>query len=550
MTDESLRIVPLGGLGEIGKNMMVLELPSDLIIVDAGLMFPEEEMLGVDLVIPDISYVRERREKLRGIFITHGHEDHTGALPYILRELKAPIYCTRLTRGLISVKLREHKLLADADLRSVSPGERVRLGDFQVEFVRVTHSIPDSCGLAIQTPLGTVVHTGDFKLDHTPVMGEPTDLARLAELGREGVLLLLSDSTYAEMPGYTASEQVVSETLDHIVARATGRVIIATFASLISRVQQVIDAAHRNDRRVFITGRSMTDNVQMALEQGYLQAPSGVLAPIEKLGGTRPERAVIVATGAQGEPTSALVRMANQDHRQVRISPGDTVVLSASPIPGNEMLINRTVDNLWRRGAEVVSSRTANVHVRGHAAQEELKLMLNLVKPSFFVPVHGEYRHLVSHARLAHATGISEEDTFVLEDGDILELTSRGGRVVGRAPAEHVYVDGLAVGVDHVVLRDRRRLASDGIIVVILAVDKRNGRLVGQPDVVARGFADMEEVDELRDKARRQVVRALKGSDHVAEWGDVNTRVKDALAQFIYQETHRRPMILPLMVEV
>jgi ribonuclease J len=550
MTDKSLRIVPLGGLGEIGKNMMALELPSDLIIVDAGLMFPEEEMLGVDLVIPDISYVRERREKLRGIFITHGHEDHTGALPYILRDLQAPVYCTGLTRGLISVKLREHKLLADADLRSVSPGEMIRLGDFQVEFVRVTHSIPDSCGLAIQTPVGTVVHTGDFKLDHTPVMGEPTDLVRLAELGREGVLLLLSDSTYAEMPGYTASEQVVGETLDHIVARASGRVVIATFASLISRIQQVIDAAYRNDRRVFITGRSMTDNVQMALEQGYLQAPPGVLAPIEKLGGTRPERAVIVATGAQGEPTSALVRMANQDHRQVRISPGDTVVLSASPIPGNEILISRTVDNLWRRGAEVITSRTANVHVRGHAAQEELKLMLNLVKPSFFVPVHGEYRHLVSHARLAHATGMSEEDTFLLEDGDILELTARGGRVVGRAPAEHVYVDGLAVGIDQVVLRDRRRLASDGIIVVILAVDKRNGRLVGQPDVVARGFADMEEMDDLRDKARRQVVRALKGSDHVAEWGDVNTRVKDALAQFIYQETRRRPMVLPLMVEV
>ena len=550
MTNESLRIVPLGGLGEIGKNMMVLELPRDLIIIDAGLMFPEEEMLGVDLVIPDISYVRERRQKLRGIVITHGHEDHTGALPYILRDLQAPIYCTRLTRGLISVKLKEHKLLGEADLRSVSPGEKIRLGDFQVEFLRVTHSIPDSCGLAIHTPLGTLVHTGDFKLDHTPVMGEPTDLARLAELGRDGVLLLLSDSTYAEMPGYTPSEQVVGETLDRIMATAPARVIVATFASLISRVQQVIDAAYRNDRRVFITGRSMIDNVQMAIEQGYLNAPDGVLTPIEKLGSTRPERAVILATGTQGEPTSALVRMANQDHRHVRISPGDTVVLSASPIPGNETLINRTIDNLWRRGAEVLSSRVANVHVRGHASQEELKLILNLVKPSFFVPVHGEYRHLVSHARLAQATGISHENTFVLEDGDILELTPRAGRVVGRTPAEHVYVDGLAVGVDQVVLRDRRRLASDGIIVVILAVDKRSGRLVGQPDVVARGFADMEEVDELRDKARRHVVRALKGSDHVAEWGDVNTRVKDALAQFIYQETHRRPMVLPLVVEV
>jgi ribonuclease J len=550
MTRDKLRIIPLGGLGEIGKNMMVLELPQDMIIIDAGLMFPEEEMLGVDLVIPDISYVRERQKKLRAIIITHGHEDHTGALPYVLRELRAPIYCTRLTRGLISVKLKEHKLLKEADLRTVSPGEKITLGAFQVEFVRVTHSIPDSCGLAIRTPVGTVIHSGDFKLDHTPVMGEPTDLPRWAELGHQGVLLLLSDSTYAESPGYTPSEQVVGEALDRIMATAPGRVIVATFASLISRVQQVIDAAYRNGRRVFITGRSMVDNVQMALELGYLSAPENVLTPIDQLSRMQPQKIAIISTGSQGEPTSALVRMASRDHRHIQIAPGDTVVMSASPIPGNDMLINRTIDNLCRLGAQVLHTRIADVHVHGHAAQEELKMLLSLVNPRFFIPIHGEYRHLMSHARLAQAMGLAQDNAFILEDGDILELDGKGGRVVGRVVADHVYVDGLAVGVNQVVLRDRRRLASDGIIVVILTVDKHSGRLVGEPDVVARGFMDTEEAGEILDKARRQVTRALKGAEHHSDPADVNARVRDALAQYLYQETRRRPMILPLTVEV
>jgi ribonuclease J len=550
MAKDKLRIVPLGGLGEIGKNMMVMELPNDMIIIDAGLMFPKEEMLGVDLVIPDISYVRERKKKLRAIIITHGHEDHTGALPYVLRDLRAPIYCTRLTRGLISVKLKEHKLLKQADLRTVSPGDKIRLGAFQVEFVRVTHTIPDSCGLAIRTPIGTVIHSGDFKLDHTPVMGEPTDLPRWAELGNQGVLLLLSDSTYAESTGYTPSEQVVGESLDRIMATAPGRIIVATFASLISRVQQVIDAAYRNGRRVFITGRSMVDNVQMALELGYLSAPKNVLTPIDQLSRMRPQKVAIITTGSQGEPTSALVRMASRNHRHIQIAPGDTVVMSASPIPGNEMLINRTIDNLCRLGAQVLYTRIADVHVRGHAAQEELKMLLSLVNPRYFVPIHGEYRHLMTHARLAQAMGIPEDNAFILEDGDILELDGKGGKVVDRVAADHVYVDGLAVGVNQVVLRDRRRLASDGIIAVILTVDKHSGRLVGQPDVVAKGFMDTDEADEILDKARKQVTRSLKGADHHSESAEVNARVRDALAQYLYQETRTRPMILPLIVEV
>jgi ribonuclease J len=550
MARNKLRIIPLGGLGEIGKNMMVLELPNDMIVIDAGLMFPEEEMLGVDLVIPDISYVRERKKKLRAIIITHGHEDHTGALPYVLHELRAPIYCTRLTRGLISVKLKEHKLLKEADLRMVSPGDQIRLGAFQVEFVRVTHTIPDSCGLAIRTPVGTVIHSGDFKLDHTPVMGEPTDLPRWAELGNQGVLLLLSDSTYAESTGYTPSEQVVGESLNRIMATAPGRVIVATFASLISRVQQVIDAADRNGRRVFITGRSMVGNVQMALELGYLSAPDNVLAPIDQLSRTRPEKVAIISTGSQGEPTSALVRMASRDHRHVQIAPGDTVVLSSSPIPGNEMLINRTIDNLGRLGAHILYSRIADVHVHGHAAQEELKMLLSLVNPRFFVPIHGEYRHLMSHVHLAQAMGLAQDNTFILEDGDILELDGKGGKVIGRAAADHVYVDGLAVGVNQVVLRDRQRLASDGIIVVILTVDKHSGRLVGQPDVVAKGFMDTEGAEEILANSRKRVTQALKGADHHSESADVNARVRDTLAKYLYHETRTRPMILPLIVEV
>ena len=556
MAGKKIRVLPLGGLGEIGKNMMVRELADDLILVDAGLMFPDEEMLGVDLVIPDVSYVTERISKLRGVLITHGHEDHTGALPYVLPRLRLPngkmppIYCTRLTRGLIAVKLEEHRLDKQADLRVVRPGERVKLGRFNAEFIHITHSIPDSAALAIQTPAGTVFHTGDFKFDHTPVMGEPPDLTRIAEIGRQGVALLFSDSTYADTTGYTPSERSVSETLDRIMANASGRVIVATFASLISRIQQVIDAATKHDRRVFITGRSMLDNVKMAIDQGYLSATGDVLASLDKMKKLAPEKIAIITTGAQGEPTSALVRMANRDHRHIEIQPGDTVVLSSSPIPGNELLINRTIDNLYRQGAEVLFSRIASVHVRGHAAQEELKLMIGLVKPRYFVPVHGEYRHLWMHSMIARSMGLPAENVFTLEDGDILELDAKGARVAGRTSADWVYVDGLAVGIDRIVLRDRAHLAGDGVIVAIVAIDRQTGKPIGRPDVVSRGFIESEMSDGLMERAKDVVVQALGGGAHVANKADFNTRVHDALSRFLFEETRRRPMVLPVSVEV
>jgi ribonuclease J len=548
-----LRVVPLGGLGEIGKNMMVYETANDLIVVDAGLMFPEEEMLGVDLVIPDITYIHERVEKLRGIFITHGHEDHTGALPYVMRELQTRIYCTKLTRGLIGLKLKEHRLLDESTLLEVKPGDVIEAGsDFKVEFFSVAHSIPDAAGLAIRTPAGLVVHTGDFKLDHTPVMGSGTDLGRLAAYGREGVALLCSDSTYAELPGYTPSETVVGEALDHIMANAPGRVIVTTFASLIARVQQVFDAASHHGRRVFVTGRSMIENVNMALELGYLKTPPGGLLRVDDLRDLPPAKICIISTGSQGEPTSALARMANGDHQHIEVIAGDTVIMSSSPVPGNEALVYRVVDNLFKLGATVLYNRISNVHVHGHASQEELKVVLSLARPRHFVPIHGEYRHMALHAHLAQLMGVKKENTFVLEDGEVLEVRPDGAARTGRVICDWVYVDGLGVGdVDHIVLRDRKHLASDGILVIIITVEKQTGRVVGRPDVVSRGFVDVDESEALLEETRTRVVTSLDGaSSHIAEWGVINTTVKDSVAEFLYEKTRRRPMILPVAVEV
>ncbi|MBU2536779.1 MAG: ribonuclease J [Chloroflexota bacterium] len=552
MAKSKLKLIPLGGLSEIGKNMMLLEYENDILIIDAGLMFPGEDMLGIDLVIPDINYLLDKKDKIRGIVVTHGHEDHIGALPYILAQLNVPVYATRLTSGMIRVKLKERRALAHAELKVVSPGEQITLGVFKVEFFPVCHSVPDAAGLIIYTPVGVVVHSGDFKLDYTPVSGKPTDLSRLAQMGTQGVLLLLSDSTYAELPGYTPSEKVVGETLDHIMADAPGRVIVTTFSSLISRVQQVIDAAAKHGRRVFIVGRSMSDTVRMALELGYIQAPDGILGRIDEARGLPHDKIVFVTTGSQGEPTSALVRMANRDHPNVNIHPGDTIVMSATPIPGNEAVVNRTVDNLFKQGARVLYDKVAQVHVHGHGSQEELKLLLNLVKPKFFMPIHGEYRHLSLHAKLAESVGIAKENIFVLEDGDILELDAQSARKDGKVGSGNVYVDGLSVGdIGGVVLRNRRMLSKDGIVVAIIAVNRQTGKLVGRPDVVTRGFVNTRESKEMLEESRDLLAKVLDHSGgKAAEWSFVNAKVRDTLDKFYYDKTKRRPMILPFMVRV
>jgi ribonuclease J len=543
------RIVPLGGLGEIGKNMLAVECGDDMVVVDGGLMFPEAEMLGVDLVVPDISYLQQNRNKLRAILLTHGHEDHIGALPYLLPQLNVPVYSTPLTNGLVSVRLKDRSSIQNADLNVLRPGREVELGALRVEFFRVAHSIPDAVGVAIHTPAGAIVHTGDFKFDHTPVDGEPTDISRLARLGDEGVLLLMSDSTYAEVPGYTPSEQIVGSTLHRIIAGSTGRVIIACFASLISRIQQIVDGAIACNRKVLVVGRSMQDNVAMALEMGYLYAPEDTFINPDDLRRLPADRIVIVATGSQGEPTAALARIANKDHRFIKVQPNDTVVLSATPIPGNEELVARTVNNLFRQGARVVYSPMEPVHVHGHAAQEELKLMLSLVRPKYFVPVHGEYRHLIHHRELAKAVNVPDQNCFVLTDGDVLELAEGGGRVVTRVASDNVYVDGLGdVGPE--VLRDRGHLARDGMVVVVLALDRQTGALTSKPEIVQRGFTSPEDSETLLDRAKEVAEKAIgTGREVRAEWSATTSKVRETVGSFLYEQTRRRPLIIAIPIE-
>jgi ribonuclease J len=552
MSKEKLRVIPLGGLGEIGKNMMAIEYGDDIIIIDAGLMFPEEDMMGVDLVIPDISYLIEHKDKLRGIIFTHGHEDHIGALPYVLNELDLPLYATKLTHGLISLKLKDHRQLKKANSRLIQSGVRFPLGSFGIEPFSVCHSIPDSVGLIIYTPVGIIVHSGDFKIDYTPVDGKPSELARLAQLGSQGVLLLMADSTYADLPGYTPSETVVGTTLGRIISEAPGRVIITTFASLISRIQQVIDVAAKNERYIFIIGRSMKDTVRMALDLGYLKAPPDILRRPDELGRFPHNKVVLLTTGSQGEPTSALVRITNRDNGQIHIIPNDTVVISATPVPGNEALINRTIDNLFRQGANVIYERLAQVHVHGHGSQEELKLLFNLVKPKCFVPIHGEYRHLSLHARLAGLVGLERENIFVMENGDILELDQSKGKVVGRLPSENVYVDGLVMGdLAGLVLRDRKLLSRDGIVVVIVVIDKRTGILLGRPDIVSKGFVDTKDGEYILEQGRDLVASSLGHTGkHPIERSSINIKTKDVLGKFFYEQIKRRPMILTTTIEV
>jgi ribonuclease J len=553
MPTHRLRIIPLGGLGEIGKNMMALEYGNDILVVDAGLMFPSEEMLGVDLLIPDISYLLARQNKVRGIVITHGHEDHIGALPYILSRITPPVYATKFTRELIMVELKQRGLKSGAKLNTVSPGSKITLGQFAIEFFSVCHSIPDSVGLVIHTPLGTVVHSGDFKIDYTPTLCEATNFNQLASLGAKGVLLLLSDSTYAELPGYTPSERIVSDTLDRIVGEAKGRVIITTFASLISRMQQVFDVAVKHDRRVFIIGRSMKEIASMALKTGYLTAPPGIICRLDELKALPHNRVIVLSTGSQGEPTSALVRMANRDpSSRVQIIRGDTVVISATPIPGNEALVSKTTDSLFRQGANVIYDKLAQVHVHGHGSQEELKLLISLLKPKFFVPIHGEYRHLKLHAELAQSMSVSEDNVFVLENGDILELGQDSGKVIARTRVGVIYVSGMITGeLDNAVLRDRKLLSRDGVAVVTIAVDAENGKLAERPRIVTRGLVDSGAEQKLIAKGRDVVSAALDHDrERLSERDFVDARVRDSLSRFFYEQIHRRPVIIPVVVEV
>jgi ribonuclease J len=547
-----LRIIPLGGLEEVGKNMMVFEYEDDIVVVDAGLMFPDEFMYGIDLVIQDISYLEERRDHVRGYIISHGHEDHTGALPYVVRKVPAPIYSAPLTRALIEVKLREHKLSDSVEMVTVVPGTVLSLGSFSVELFHQCHSIPDALGVALHTPVGTVVHTGDFKFDQRPVNGKPPDYGTLARLGSSGVLALFSDSTRADSPGFTPSEAVVSEGLRRVFFRARGRIIVATFASLISRVQQIVDAAVETDRRVAIIGRSMINNVSRSIELGYLRVPSGVLARVDEIDSIPDRRLAVITTGSQGEPTSALTRMAYGDQKHVTIVPGDTVILSATPVPGNEESVSRNINNLFKLGANVVYEPHEQVHVTGHGSAEDLKLMIGLLKPRYVVPIHGEYRHLIMHKRLAMEMGVPEEHIIIAENGSVLETDGVHLLCSGTVPAGKVYVDGLGVGdIGDVVLRDRQMLARDGIVVVIISVNRQSRRLAAGPDLVTRGFVPHNNADALIEMARAVVYDALDALlDQSAEWTYVQSKIQETLRKFLYAKTKRRPMIVPVVLEV
>lgn len=549
---QKLQIIPLGGLGEIGKNLTVFRCGDDIIIVDCGLMFPDDEMLGIDLVIPDISYLIENRDLVRAVILTHGHEDHIGALPYVLKQIDVPVYGTKLTLGIVKSRLEENGVDSSC-LQPIAPGDIVREGCFDVGFIHVSHSIADAVSLCIKTPLGMVVHTGDFKLDYTPVDGKVTDFHKFAELGDRGVLVLLADSTNAERKGHTPSEKSVGTAFDEAFHDAKARIIIATFSSNVHRIQQAIDMACKYKRRVAVLGRSMQNVVRISLELGYLTVPEGVLIDIDEINNYPSSKIVIITTGSQGEPLSALTRMAMSDHRKVDIVPDDTVIISATPIPGNEKLVSRTVDNLLKQGANVIYEKSQGIHVSGHASQEELKLIHNLVRPKFFIPVHGEYRHLIKHSQLAQELGMSKDNIFIGENGQVLEFTKDKGAVVGKVTAGNVLVDGFGVGdVGNIVLRDRRQLSKDGILIIVVTMDKAAGCVVAGPDIVSRGFVYVRESEALMEDAKDKVEQALEKCElnNVTEWSVIKSNIRDALGKYLYERTRRRPMILPIIMEV
>ncbi len=552
MAKSKLKIIPLGGLNEIGKNMTVFSYGNDMIIVDCGMAFPDEEMFGIDIVIPDFSFVVKNKNKIRGVVVTHGHEDHIGALPYLLKEINVPIYSTNLTIGLVQNKLKEHNLLSTTTLNRISAGDVINLGAFKVEFIRSNHSIPDAVALAIHTPLGIVLHTGDFKIDTTPIQGEMIDLARIGELGKKGVLALMSDSTNAERKGYTKSERTVGSTFETLFKSTKSRIIVATFASNVHRIQQIINAAVNNNRKIAVSGRSMLNLLEVATELGYMKIPQNTLIDIDDIKKYKPHQLTIITTGSQGEPMSALYRMAYSDHKKVDIVKGDLVILSASPIPGNEKLVSNVVNELYKKGA-LVYNDPENVHVSGHACQEELKMIIGLAKPKYFIPVHGEYKHLKMHAELASLMGIKQSNIFIMDIGKVLEFGKDSAKISDTVQSGIVMVDGLGVGdVGNIVLRDRKHLAEDGLIVVVFTMSASTGAVLAGPDVISRGFVYVRESESLMEDIKTIARKSLGNfeKNKIKDWTTLKNGIKSKISEYLYQETKRKPMILPVIMEV
>ena len=548
-----VKIIPLGGVNEIGKNLTAIEYKNDIVVIDCGLKFPDEDMFGIDLVIPDITYLIKNKEKVSGIFLTHGHEDHIGALPYVLRQLNVPVYGTKLTLGIVETKLKEHGLLSSTELIRVKPRDVIRLNSVSVEFIKTNHSIADSVAIAVHTPLGVVLHTGDFKIDYTPIDGELMDFARFAELGKKGVLVMMADSTNVEKQGYTKSERIVGESLTRIFGKTKGRIIIATFASNIHRIQQIIDAATVYGRKVAVSGRSMENIINVAIELVYIEVAENTLVPIDAINKYNNDQIVIITTGSQGEPMSALSRMASAEHKKVNIVEGDTIIISATPIPGNEKLVSKIVNQLFKKGAEVIYGSSENIHVSGHACQEELKLMQTLIKPKNFIPVHGEYRHLKQHGELAIKLGLNPKNVVIPEVGNVIEVNRSGIRKSGTVISGQIFVDGLGVGdVGNIVLRDRKHLSQDGILTVVVTLSKDNKTIVAGPDIISRGFVYVRESEGLIDEAREIVRNTLLECEekNITDWATLKSNVRDELRSYLYEKTKRKPMILPIIMEI
>lgn len=548
-----IRIIPLGGLGEIGKNITAIEYKDEIVVIDCGISFPDADMYGVDLVIPDVTYLIENRDRVKGIFLTHGHEDHIGALPYILKQINIPVYGTRLTLGLVEYKLQEHGIVADCTLNVVKPGDIVKLEKLSVEFIRVSHSIADACSIAIHTPIGRIIHTGDFKIDYTPIDGEVIDLERFAKLGGQGVLLLMADSTNVERTGFTISEKVIGESLNKLFQKADGRIIVASFASNIHRIQQIANASISNGRKIAFSGRSMERISQVAMDLGYLHIPQESIITVAEIHNYPDEKVTIVTTGSQGEPLAALTRMASSSHRSIEIQKGDLIIISASPIPGNEKFIYNVINELFKKGANVIYNTTEEIHVSGHACQEELKLIHTLVRPKFFMPVHGEYRHLKQHAQLAEKMGMNPDNIFIGETGQILEVSQNECKFAGRVQTGAIMVDGLGVGdVGNIVLRDRKHLAEEGILTVVVTIERETYSILAGPDIITRGFVYMKESNELINEARDIVRKELEQclDNKIKEWAVIKSCVRNALGQFLYIKTKRRPIIIPIIMEI